>query len=211
MGDEPTTQVLASPAEEELWRRMVAGDEEAFGALYRRTQGKIYRFALRMTCSEAIAEDVTQEVFMTLIQEAERYDPVRGSLLTYLYGIARIHVLRRLDRDRAYVPIMDAHENGHIAPEERQILQDDPLGNLTRNEVIDSVRQAVLSLPVHYREVIVLCDLHEQSYTEASAALGCAVGTVRSRLHRARALLLEKLRAARHSGPVSRRIGSTRY
>jgi RNA polymerase sigma-70 factor (ECF subfamily) len=61
--------------------------------------------------------------------------------------------------------------------------------------MIASVRQAVLALPPHYREVVVLCDLHEMSYADASLALGCAVGTVRSRLHRARALLVERLRA----------------
>jgi RNA polymerase sigma-70 factor (ECF subfamily) len=66
--------------------------------------------------------------------------------------------------------------------------------------MIASVRQAVLALPPHYREVVVLCDLHEMSYADAAEALGCAVGTVRSRLHRARALLVEKLRAHQISG-----------
>ena len=69
------------------------------------------------------------------------------------------------------------------------------LSDLLRSEMIESVRQAVLALPSHYREVVVLCDLHEMSYLEAAAALSCAVGTVRSRLHRARSLLIERLRA----------------
>ncbi|HKG23879.1 MAG TPA: sigma factor-like helix-turn-helix DNA-binding protein, partial [Blastocatellia bacterium] len=72
----------------------------------------------------------------------------------------------------------------------------DPLGDLTRSEAIESVRQAVLALPPHYREVVALCELQEMSYVDAANALGCAVGTVRSRLHRARALLTERLRAA---------------
>jgi len=63
--------------------------------------------------------------------------------------------------------------------------------------LIASVRQAVLTLPEHYREVVVLCALHEMSYAEAAGVLGCAVGTVRSRLHRARGLLAERLRAVR--------------
>ena len=75
----------------------------------------------------------------------------------------------------------------------------DTLGDLTRGETIDSVRQAVLALPANFREVVVLCDLHEMSYVEAAAALGCAVGTVRSRLHRARGMLLEKLKATKRA------------
>ncbi len=73
----------------------------------------------------------------------------------------------------------------------------DVLGDLARREAIDSVRRAVLSLPKHYREVVVLCDLEEMDYSEAAGALGCAIGTVRSRLHRGRSLLLEKLRPRR--------------
>ena len=61
-------------------------------------------------------------------------------------------------------------------------------------ETIGRVRQAVGTLPENYREVVVLCELEEMSYEEAAAALGCPVGTVRSRLHRARTMLLEKLR-----------------
>ena len=68
-------------------------------------------------------------------------------------------------------------------------------GDLAQNERIETLRKAVLALPPAYREVVVLCDLHERDYAEAASALGCAIGTVRSRLHRARALLAEKMRA----------------
>ena len=71
-----------------------------------------------------------------------------------------------------------------------------PAADLVRAEGIDRVRKAVLTLPVRYREVVVLCDLQELSYAETADALGCAVGTVRSRLHRARALLAAKLSPA---------------
>lgn len=70
---------------------------------------------------------------------------------------------------------------------------DDPLSDFTRNETVEAVRQAVLSLPEHYREVVVLCSLHEMSYEQAAAVIDCPVGTVRSRLNRARAMLIEKL------------------
>ena len=76
---------------------------------------------------------------------------------------------------------------------------EDTLGDLTRGETIESVRRAVLALPTAFREVVVLCDLHEMSYAEAAAALGCAVGTVRSRLHRARGMLLERMKAKKRA------------
>lgn len=187
--------VLTTPSDDELLRLMQAGDESAFVTLYRRRQGGIYRFALQMCGSETIAEDVTQEVFMVLMSDARNYDPTKGSLSAYLYGIARNHVLRSLSRDRSFVSIGDNYEEEGETTHEQLISQDDPLGDLTRSEVIESVRQAVMALPAHYREVVVLCDLHEISYAEAAQILSCAVGTIRSRLHRARALLIEKLRA----------------
>ncbi|HXF38883.1 MAG TPA: sigma-70 family RNA polymerase sigma factor, partial [Blastocatellia bacterium] len=96
-----------TPSDPELLRLMIAGDEDAFTALYRRRQGGVYRFALQMSGSQTVAEDVTQEVFMVLIREAERYDSSRASLAAYLYGIARNYVLRRFEQDRLLVPIGD--------------------------------------------------------------------------------------------------------
>ena len=175
---------------------MMAGDEAAFTALYRRRQAGVYRFALQMSGSEAVAEDVTQEVFLALMSDATRFDSSRGSLASYLYGIARNHVLRRLERERPFVQIVDDPQEGELHIE-RWATDDNPHDELQRNEMIGRLRQAVLALPEHYREVVVLCDLHEMSYTEAATALDCAVGTVRSRLHRARALLVGKLGAGR--------------
>jgi RNA polymerase sigma-70 factor (ECF subfamily) len=74
----------------------------------------------------------------------------------------------------------------------------DPLADLACRERVEALRRAVISLPRRYREVVVLCDLEEVDYAEAAAALGCPIGTVRSRLHRARLLLAEKLREERH-------------
>ncbi len=192
--------VNTTPSDDELLRLLRAGDENAFTTLYRRRHGGLYRFALQMSGSEALAEDVTQEVFMVLIREADHYDASRGTLQAYLYGIARNQVLRRLERDRPFVQIVDEAEETERGASERFVADGDPLGDLMRNEMIESVRQAVLALPSHYREVVVLCDLHEMSYLEAAAALSCAVGTVRSRLHRARSLLIERLRATKEQG-----------
>ena len=203
-------KVFTTPSDDELLRLMLAGDENAFVTLYRRRQGGIYRFALQMSGSEAIAEDVTQEVFMVLMGEARNYDPMKGSLSAYLYGIARNHVLRALSRDRSFVSIGEGYEEDGETTHEQLVSPDDPLGDLTRSEVIESVRQAVTALPAHYREVVVLCDLHEMSYAEAAQVLNCAVGTIRSRLHRARSLLIEKLRATGEPGAASSIVNSAR-
>jgi len=186
----------------ELLRLTLAGDEEAFTALYRRRQGGVYRFALQMSGSEALAEDVVQETFMVLVRDGGNFDAARGSLAAYLYGIARNHVLRAFDRERSFVRFDDEAEDGFEAPHENLVARPDPLGDLTRAESVEKLRQAVLALPAHYREVVVLCELHEMSYVEAAGALGCAVGTVRSRLHRARAMLAEKMRGRRESQPT---------
>ncbi len=71
----------------------------------------------------------------------------------------------------------------------------DTFDDLSRREIIEAVRQAVLSLPPAYREVAVLCELQEMEYRDAASILKCPVGTVRSRLHRARTMLISKLRA----------------
>lgn len=177
-------------SDENLVVALRSGKEEAFVALYGRRRGAIYRFSLHMTGSATLAEDITQEVFLTLIRDRCGYDPQRGTLAGYLFGIARKLVLRHLSRNRA---LGDAETN------DRKTLANfgacaDPMVDLMRQEGIEELRRAVLALPKRYREVVVLCDLEEVDYLEAARLLNCPIGTVRSRLHRARALLLEKLR-----------------
>src|ERR687884_359881 len=149
-------RVFTTPSDDELLRLIIAGDESAFIALYRRRQGGIYRFALQMSGSETIAEDVTQEVFMVLINEAKNYDPSKGTLSAYLYGVARNHVLRAISRDRSFVSIGESYEENGEVGHEQLVANDDPLGDLTRSETIETVRQAVSALPAHYREVVLL-------------------------------------------------------
>ena len=180
-------------SDRELLQRARQGDEESFAELYRLRQGAVYRFALQMSGRRSVAEEVTQEVFLAVIRDAGRFDPERGSFLAYLYGIARNLTIRCIERDRFYVPI----ESDGDTDEAQWTSGDDTLADLTRDETIESVRQAVLALPANFREVVVLCDLHEMSYADAAAAIGCAVGTVRSRLHRARGMLLEKWKAGK--------------
>jgi RNA polymerase sigma-70 factor (ECF subfamily) len=186
----------SNTSDDDLLALMLAGDEEAFAALYRRRHEKVYCFALHMCGSPAFAEDVTQEVFLMLINHGITFDPARGSLSAFLMGVARNLVLRRLRRERLYVSI-DANSETEHTLNGATWLSTEQIDDLSRSETIESVRKAVLSLPERYREVVVLCELQEMSYAETAMILGCAIGTVRSRLHRGRALLIEKLRPAR--------------
>ena len=191
-----------------LLRRMMSGDEESFTQLYRRRQPPIYRFALHMSGNAAVAEDVTQEVFMTLIRDLKKFDPARGTVSGFLFGIARNHLRRRWEQDRHSVALPDdadeletllaacagagkgSPSNGNGKANVPFLVRRDEFTSL---ETVARVRQAIATLPENYREAVVLCELEEMSYEEAASALGCPVGTVRSRLHRARALLAEKL------------------
>jgi len=184
--------------DQDLLIRLRSGDEQAFVTLYRRRQGAIFRFALHMSGSAATAEDVTQEVFLALLRKECGFDPARGTLSGYLFGIARKLVLRQLERGRADVPLESEADEASV-PE--LAVDHDVLGALTQREGIEALRRAVLTLPRRYREVVVLCDLEEIDYAEAAEILGCPIGTVRSRLHRARALLLEKLTLERTARP----------
>jgi RNA polymerase sigma-70 factor, ECF subfamily len=181
--------MLESPSRSDgdLLRLLSNGDEKAFLEFYRKHQSLVYRFALQMSGKTQIAEEVTQDVFMVVMNSSARYDSERGSVAAFLYGIARNFVLRALERERPYVTVLA--DLPQVAAEQ------DIFGELAQNERIETLRKAVLALPPAYREVLVLCDLHERDYAEAASALGCAIGTVRSRLHRARALLAEKMRA----------------
>ena len=176
-------------ADDELLARAAAGDEEAFAALYRRRGTAVYRFALGMTGSREAAEEVVQETFLALIEKPRSFDPGRGELGSYLYGVARNRGLR-LFRKTGETVAWD--EERHDSPAEP-----DALEALEEQDRVDRLRRALLALPQSYREAVVLCDLEELSYAAAAEALGTAIGTVRSRLHRARALLGERLGAPR--------------
>jgi RNA polymerase sigma factor (sigma-70 family) len=178
-------QPVTPPTDGDLVRLVIAGNEDAFGALYERWSPSVYRFALHMSGDRNIAEEVTQDTFMTLIRKPSMFDETRGTLIFWLLGIARNMTRRALG----------ASPDEEVFDESADVAAPaDVLDDLTRRETIDAVRQAVLSLPAAYREVVVLCDLQEMDYSDAAITLECPVGTVRSRLHRARAMLMTRLR-----------------
>jgi RNA polymerase sigma-70 factor (ECF subfamily) len=182
---------LEDVADADLMRRAASGDRDAFATLYRRHHAVVYRFARLMTGSRSAAEDIVQEVFLVVMRDAARYDPARAALSTYLYGVARHQTRRRLARDRQFVTF-DGGADAVTEP----IAEEDVIGTLERRQALQQLRRAILSLPRRHREVIIMCDLQDVSYSDAAAALGCAIGTIRSRLHRARHLLAHKMERA---------------
>jgi len=173
----------------ELLRLALGGDADAFGALYDRWSRTVYRFALRLSGEQSIAEDVTHDLFMALIRDGHQYEG-RGKFSSYLYSRARHLVLHRLRRDRHFSWLDPEIKDFNQLPVDPTA---DPLQDLARAEMTVRVRQAILALPLHYREVVLLCHLHELSYAEAAEVVGCTVGTICSRLSRARNLLAKRL------------------
>lgn len=150
----------------------------------------VYRFAWRMSSPEA-AEDITQDVFLALLRNPERFDPGRGSLRAFLLGIARNVALKRWRGEHRFEPL---DGDGFIA---------EPM-NVDRGEIGELVGRAVRSLPPLQREAVILAEYGELSLEEIAHAVDAEVGTVKSRLHRARQNLkkmLEPVRTATHGRP----------
>jgi RNA polymerase sigma-70 factor (ECF subfamily) len=179
-----------------LLRRSAQGDQQAFASVYHRYQAPLYRFALRMTGNTWAAEEIVQEVFMTLIREPRKFDPHRGTLGAFLYGVARNRIMKHLERRPRDLPLGDQTEDG-FSPDTLPSKEMTPVEWAELHERRAQVRAAVFELPVEFREAIVLCELEEMSYEQAANVLDCPVGTIRSRLHRGRALLLAKLELLR--------------
>jgi len=188
-----------------LLRRAAKGDEEAFTLVYRRHQAAIYRFALRMTGSPWAAEEIVQDVFMTLVRDPKKYDVLLGTVSAFLYGVARNRILKHRERVPREIALEEKSEDGSG---NGVLLIDSATPALwaERKERTAQVRAAVLELPEEFRETVVLCELQELSYEEAAAIVGCPIGTIRSRLHRGRALLLAKLEIFREP---RRRVSAT--
>jgi RNA polymerase sigma-70 factor (ECF subfamily) len=190
------------------------GDAVAFSRLFGGFERPIFRYAAHM-CGRDAADDVVQDTFLAVLRPSTSlsasgsggYDPSKGTVGSYLFGIARHFVLKRLKAcERA---TFDLNEDdlpaGALAKAGGLAEAPSVLDSLSRDETIKTVRAAVASLPAPYREVVVLCELQEMSYVDAAAIVQCPVGTVRSRLHRAKAMLTMKLEATRCGAEVGTR------
>ncbi len=167
-----------SEAEAELLKQACRGDEAAFLVLYERHRGCVFRFAYRMLGSTALAEDIAHDCFVSLLRKPELFDPARASLRTYLCAAARNLACKQLRR-REPEP-----EEG-----EETDAREGPLEHLMSAELADEVRQAVAALSPLQREAIILFEYEEMSLSDIAVAAQTDVGTIKSRLHRARCRL----------------------
>jgi RNA polymerase sigma-70 factor, ECF subfamily len=169
-----------------LLAQVAAGVEPAFIAIYRRHRDDVYRFALAMARSASVAQDVTQEVFLNVLENAARFDAAKGTARAWLLGCARYVMLDRLRLEQRWT------DAGHLPEESVPCANED---RVLVEQRLDRLHSAIAALPVEYREALVLCELEELTYAECAAVLECPIGTVRSRLHRARAMLAATLAA----------------
>jgi RNA polymerase sigma-70 factor (ECF subfamily) len=179
----------------DLLRAMRGGAADAFTALYRRHQGPLYRFALLRCGSPGSAADVVQETFMGLLTGRFQFDPLRGQLPHFLFGVARNLILKLEDGGRRHVrpaPGDDDDTGPPDLPDEHAC----PLARVLGNESAEQVRHALALLPPHYRDAVILYEMHELSYAEIAAICQVDIGTVRSRLSRGRAALARRLQVA---------------
>ena len=184
--------ITPTTSDDDLLRRMRAGDAQAFAALYRRHQGPVYRFALLRCGSADTAADTVQEAFMGLLTGRLSFDPLRGALQNFLFGVTRLLILKHEEprRREAPLPEPDDDPDSELAGEDAC-----PLQRVLADETAEEVRRALARLAPHYRDAVILYEMHGLSYAEIATICALDIGTVRSRLARGRAALARALRA----------------
>lgn len=194
MTDRPESQ-----SEFELLEQSLKGNEDAFLLLYDRLKEPLFRYAYYMTMSQAAAEEVTQEAFLVLLKNGHCFRPAKGDLIGFAFGITRNLIQRFKKRQRLYEELPGDEALDKLSSGQPEMT--DISGQAIRNQGVETIRVAIRSLPDHYRQVVVLCDLCELTYSEVASRLECPVGTIRSRLNRAHALLARKLRQTKKPQP----------
>jgi RNA polymerase sigma-70 factor (ECF subfamily) len=173
--------------DEQLLQKAGRGDEAAFLALYERHRDTVFRFAYRMLGSAALAEEVTHDCFLSLVRRPDAFDPSRAALRTYLYAAVRNLAAKHLRRHGGEFSMDELVDEPATAEREG------PLRRLLDAELSEEVQKAVMALPPLQREVVVLVEYEELTLAETATVVGADVGTVKSRLHRARRRLRRAL------------------
>ena len=181
--------MTTTPHDTDLLRQTRSGAADAFAALYRRHQGPLYRFALLRCGSADTAADVVQETFMGLLTDRFRFDPLRGQLQHFLFGVARNLILKNETAHQRRVVLDGGDDDDDELPDDAAC----PLARLLDNETAEEVRRALALLAPHYRDAVILYEMHDLSYAEIADICQVDIGTVRSRLSRGRAALAKRL------------------
>jgi RNA polymerase sigma-70 factor, ECF subfamily len=161
-----------------------------FKTAFEEHKDAVYRFAWRMSGSPAAAEDITQNAFVGLLRDPGRFDPARGTLRAFLLGIARNLALKHWRAEHRFEPLDD------------EAMVAEPV-DFNRGQVGDIVGRAVRALPPLQCEVVILVEYEGLTLAEVARAVGADVGTVKSRLHRARENLRRALAPLRSRQPTT--------
>lgn len=174
-----------------LLARIRAGDAVALATVYRRHSAAVYRFACLHAPSRDAAADATQETFLWLAtQSATGFDASRSSLAAFLCGVARNHALRIRAASARFDELPDDPPSAADADADTV---SDALAHLLARERGDALLAALATLGAEHREVVALIEFEEFSYADAAAIIGCPLGTVRSRLSRAKEALRQRI------------------
>jgi RNA polymerase sigma-70 factor (ECF subfamily) len=192
---------MPSRTDFELWRRAVHGDHDAFGEIFDRHSRSIYNFCFRRTADWAAAEDLVSTVFLEAWRKRSSVKiAADGSLLPWLYGVA-MNLLR--NQRRAQRRLVGAMQR--LTGEAQKMDVSDVAAHVEAARHMRAVLSSVERLPRHERDVLFLCVFAELGYADAALVLGVPIGTVRSRLSRARARLRELQGQTRHRGETNPR------
>ena len=200
-----TAKKGSASADTELAKRLRQRDERAFLRLYDLHRSAVFRFLMHTTGSIAAAEELTQEVFVVILDAIcdgtiGQFDPKKGTWEGYLLGIARNLARTEKRKIHRVVSLDSILETPEWKLHLRKLCKTNHAGDIeglvAMHSELSALSRAILELPDHYREAVVLCSLQEKSYRDAAAILQCSEGTVASRMNRAKALLAVKLRGS---------------
>ncbi len=175
-----------------LIEECLGGRKEAFADLVRKYQDRLYNTLVRLVGNPEDARDLVQEAFIQAYRSLDRFQG-SSAFYTWLYRIAVNGSMSLKRRQRATVSIPTGRDASGMEPAD-DVSRSDPSGRLEQDERHRQVRAALESLPRDYRVVLVLKEIEGQKYEAIAQTLGCPIGTVRSRLHRARLELSKRLR-----------------
>jgi RNA polymerase sigma-70 factor (ECF subfamily) len=178
-----------SPGDQDLIDAVLVGDTARFDGLVSRYSNPIYRFILKNTRQTAIAEELTQETFVEAYRKLPTFKG-EARFSSWLFGIAlnrvRNYINRSPDRHRCYLPV-EVLGRGVTA-------DGNPVQSLERKQALLALQRAIYTLPTDLREGLILVGLEGLSYEEAAQIMGIPIGTVKSRVHRARDMLRESMK-----------------
>jgi RNA polymerase sigma factor (sigma-70 family) len=195
----------AGPADAVLWQAAAAGEHDAFGQLFDRHADAVYNYLLRRTADWSVAEDLTAAVFLHAWRRRGEVVFDGDSALPWLLGVARQLVRNAArSRHRYLAAIGRAGREAMAAADhaDRADPADLVTGRLDAEQQLRRLRTAIGRLPRQQQEVIELCVYAGLDQQAAAIALGVSVGTIKSRLHRARQRLAAELQPAPQAGPI---------